>query len=168
MNSSCGHIITWIKWVMYELVARNSCMYKPSISKSFFYCAAPPEDLTASVPDRSHIYLLFCVGGCGFGDLCARSSLHTPLARLNHGRCFLCGNAEAQTVFETFPFCHFICLLFYFCTVASESVTDWSRNKTWQTNTCVLTLCMVCRLLKVLCVLLLCYPSFTHFEVIII
>lgn len=152
MNSSHGLIITWMKWVIYSM---SLWLGEPSISKSFFLVPPLPEEFTASVSDHSRICLLFCVGGCGFGDLCARSSLCAPLARLNHGRCFLCGNAEAQTVFETFYFVISFVFFLLFGSVASESVTDWRRNEKWQINTCLQRLCMVVGVLFVLYVLLL-------------
>lgn len=58
---------------------------KPFHFKKFIlqYCATTPahEEFTPSVSDRSHICLLFCVGGFGFGDLCPLflvRSLGTP------------------------------------------------------------------------------------------
>lgn len=39
-NSSRGHVIIWMNWVMYDFAARHS--YKLSISKMFFYRTVQP------------------------------------------------------------------------------------------------------------------------------
>lgn len=109
MISSHGHTVSievGNVWAMSLGVAKNLF-----ISKSFFHSIVPPspEEFTPSVSDRSHICLLFCVGGFEFGDLCL-----LPLAPQTMADVF---SAEAQTVFETSyflslhlcSFCSFYC-----------------------------------------------------------
>lgn len=139
-----------MKWVIHEHVARHS--YKPSISESSVYSTVQPPQRSL-LPLRLIILIsvfFFSVWAvAGLGICVPTLPCALPLNRLNHGRCFLCGNADAQTVFEDFLFRDFICVLFAPCH-CGLSVSDWLRgDEKWQINTCVERL-----LLFVLCVLL--------------
>lgn len=105
-----------MKWVIHEHVARHS--YKPSISESSVYSTVQPPQRSL-LPLRLIILIsvfFFSVWAvAGLGICVPTLPCALPLNRLNHGRCFLCGNADAQTVFEDFLFRDFICVLFAPC-----------------------------------------------------
>lgn len=84
---------------------------------------------------HSHIFLLFCVGGDGFGDLCARSSLCTSWLVWTVADVF---SAVMQTLKMTLKQSSFHVITFLFLlfgSVASESASCWKSN--WKLINCL-------------------------------
>lgn len=119
-----------MKWVIHEHVARHS--HKPSISESSVYSAVQPPQRSL-LPLRliiliSVFFSAWAVAGLGICVPTLPCAL--PLNRLNHGRCFLCGNADAQTVLEDFLFSWFH--LCSFCSLPLWPQCEWLTEGGWE------------------------------------